>query len=125
MPEILADISLREAILSALDEIKDPCSVASGAPLGLVEMGLIKQLDISDTGEVHIGLCLTAPFCHMIAFFQKETTARIGALPGVTQVTLKPDNGLDWTPARMSAAAQERRRQLLDAARADIAARQV
>lgn len=124
MPEVMADTSLREAILAALDEIKDPCSVASGAPLGLVEMGLIKQLDISGTGEVDISLCLTAPFCHMIAFFQKESTTRVGALPGVTQVTLKPDNGLDWSPSRMSPAAQARRRQLLDAAMADIAARQ-
>jgi len=103
------EIGLRARILAELDQIKDPCSVASGTPLGLVEMGLIKQLDISDKGAVAIQLCLTAPFCHMIAFFKKETSERIGALEGVSSVALIPDNGLDWSFNRMSPQARQRR----------------
>ena len=118
-----ADRGLRERILAELDQIKDPCSVASGSPLGLVEMGLIKQLEISETGEVHIQLCLTAPFCHMIAFFKKESSVRIGRLQGVTSVSLAPDNGLDWSPKRMSPAAQARREKLLVAAHAEFETR--
>jgi metal-sulfur cluster biosynthetic enzyme len=106
---------MRDQILAALDEIKDPCSVASGTPLGLVEMGLIKQLDISSEGAVEIQLCLTAPFCHMIAFFKAETTARVGAIPGVSAVLLATDNGLDWSPERMSPAVQARRAKMFGA----------
>lgn len=114
---------LRRRILAELDQIKDPCSVASGAPLGLVEMGLIKRLDISEAGDVHIQLCLTAPFCHMIAFFKKESSERIGGLQGVASVSLVPDNGLDWSPKRMSPAAQARRERLLEAAHAEFETR--
>jgi metal-sulfur cluster biosynthetic enzyme len=123
MPDAGERDGLRADILAALDEIKDPCSVASGSPLGLVEMGLIKQLDISSHGQVAIELCLTAPFCHMIAFFQQETSRRIGGLEGVTRVSLKTDNGLDWSPERMSPQAQARREKLLAAAMADGLAR--
>lgn len=100
---------LRKDVLAALDEIKDPCSVATGLPLGLVEMGLIKQLEISPKGEVGIWLCLTAPFCHMIGFFHEEAIRRVGAIPGVSTVTLEVDNGLDWSTARMSPEARARR----------------
>ena len=115
-----AATGLRAQILAALDEIKDPCSVATGLPLGLVEMGLIKQFDISPTGDVGIELCLTAPFCHMINFFQAETTRRVGALPGVSSVELKVDNGLDWSASRMSPAARARREQVFASANAAI-----
>ncbi len=113
---------LRNQILVKLDEIKDPCSVASGTPLGLVEMGLIKQLDISDEGQVAIQLCLTAPFCHMIAFFQKETAKRVGSIAGVSSVSLTPDNGLDWSPSRMSAPARKRREKMFAQANAQLTA---
>lgn len=118
MPEVHAQ--LRELIMAALDEIKDPCSVAAGSPLGLVEMGLIKRLDISRNGDVAISLRLTAPFCHMIAFFQRETTERIGTLPGVTAVSLAMDNGLDWSPDHMSSSGRAKREQHVAQFRANL-----
>lgn len=100
---------LRERIHAALDEIKDPCSLAAGTPLGLTEMGLVKEVRISADGAVTIDLRLTSPFCHMIGFFKTEAVARIGELPGVMSVTLNADNGLDWSPRDISPVAVERR----------------
>jgi metal-sulfur cluster biosynthetic enzyme len=105
----------RAAILAELDEIKDPCSMASGVPMGLAEMGLIDTLDISAAGEVKIRLRLTSPFCHMIGFFKTEAARRVMALPGITSVSLSADNGLDWSPERISPAAQARRAEHLNA----------
>jgi metal-sulfur cluster biosynthetic enzyme len=99
----------RAAILAELDAIKDPCSVASGVPLGLAEMGLVDRIEIAPGGEVAIRLRLTSPFCHMIGFFKTEVQRRVMALPGVTDVSLSADNGLDWSPERISAPAQARR----------------
>lgn len=96
-------------IIAALDEIKDPCSVANGTPMGLAEMGLIGTLDVSDTGEVAIEMRLTSPFCHMIGYFKVEAQERLMKLPGVTSVAFSADQGLDWSPAMMSATARERR----------------
>jgi metal-sulfur cluster biosynthetic enzyme len=105
---------LRAAIVERLDEIKDPCSCAGGVPMGLGEMGLIDSIEISPAGEVAIKLRLTSPFCHMIGFMKKEAIAKVGALPAVRSVSLEADNGLDWSPAMISEAAQRRRRERLD-----------
>jgi metal-sulfur cluster biosynthetic enzyme len=105
---------LRELILAELDEIKDPCSLATGLPLGLAEMGLVREVAVSRDGSVTVELRLTSPFCHMIGFFKTEAAARIGRLPGVAAVTLNADNGLDWSPRNISPAAAERRRQHLE-----------
>ena len=96
-------------ILALLDEIKDPCSVANGTPIGLTSMGLIGALDVSDAGEVSIRLRLTSPFCHMIGFFKVEAERLLKSLPGINSVTLTADNGLDWSPEMMSVSAQEQR----------------
>lgn len=102
-------IPSRCLILAELDEIKDPCSVASGLPMGLSEMGLIGDLKITSKGEVAIKLRLTSPFCHMIGFFKVEAEQRIMKLPGVTAVTLSADNGLDWSADLISGQAQQQR----------------
>jgi metal-sulfur cluster biosynthetic enzyme len=112
--------SLREQIVAALDQIKDPCSVATGLAMGLAEMGLIKAVRISEAGEVDIDLRLTAPFCHMINFFQEETAKLVGAIAGVVEVRLHPDNGLDWSPDFMAPEARSRRAAVFDKANAAL-----
>ena len=107
MPDAMHD--RRAAIIAELDEIKDPCSMASGVPMGLAELGLIGTIDISPGGDVAIRLRLTSPFCHMIGFFKTEVQRRVMALPGIASVSLSADNGLDWSPDRISAPAQARR----------------
>ncbi len=104
---------LRSEVLAELDTILDPCSVANGTPMGLVEMGLLDALEINDAGAVTISLRLTSPFCHMIGHFKTEARQRLLALRGVTSVTLLADNGLDWLPERMSASAQMLRNERL------------
>ena len=107
MPDALNE--LRALITAELDEIKDPCSIAAGTPFGLEQMGLVDEVIISELGEVHVKLRLTSPFCHMIGYFKVETQRRLLALPGVSHVTLEADNGLDWSPARISVDAKARR----------------
>ncbi len=102
-----------QRIRKELDEIKDPCSVAAGQPMGLSEMGLIRDVEISADGDVAIAMRLTSPFCHMIGFFKSETIERISALPGVRSVTMTADQGLDWSPSDISPAAAERRGEAL------------
>lgn len=118
----LSEQQMREQIIAALDEIKDPCSVATGLPMGLFEMGLIKEIRISAEGEVEIDLRLTAPFCHMINFFQEETGKMAGRIAGVTEVRLNPDQGLDWSPDFMAPEAKARRAAVFEKANASLGA---
>ena len=105
--------SLHAMVLAQLDEIEDPCSVASGTPMGLVEMGLVDSVNVSAGGLVEVNLRLTSPLCHMIGFFKVEAVRRLASLAGVKGVALHADMGLDWSSDRMSAVAQGRRAQLV------------
>lgn len=100
-------------IRAILDEIKDPCSVAASIPMGLDEMGIVKSVKIAGSGQVEIGLRLTSPVCEMIGYMRKEAMAKIGALPGVTGVSVSHDSGLDWDHDMISPEAQARRQRRL------------
>jgi metal-sulfur cluster biosynthetic enzyme len=102
--------SLRAAVYVELDKIIDPCSSASVAPMGLAEMGLIRRVEISDTGEVDVFMRLTSPTCQMIIYMAKETIRLVSDLGGVTDVRVHPDEGLDWEPSLIAPEAAERRR---------------
>lgn len=116
-PTATADTRLQSEIRRHLDNIHDPCSVASGTPMGLDEMGLVAGVDISAEGDVRIDLRFTSPFCHMITFMQEEATRRVGTLDGVRSVRVVGDQGLDWSPSMIAPPAQERRRLRLEAIR--------
>ena len=109
MPETLDRDALAARIRRDLDAIKDPCSLASGVPLGLDEMGIIDTVSVTPDGAVTVTLRLTSPFCHMIGFFKTETDRIVRAFPGVTSVDLVADDGLDWSPSRISPAGQAKR----------------
>lgn len=113
---------LEERILGRLDEVKDPCSVATGTPMGLTEMGLVKSVDVSDDGEVRVVLRLTSPFCEMIGFLKSSAIDKIADLPAVASVSVESDSGFDWSPDDMAPHQQERRAERLRAVRADVAA---
>lgn len=93
---------IAEAARSALDEIYDPCSVAAGKPLGLDEMGLVQELRVTETGDVHVVLRTTFPGCTMIPMLAGAVEERVSDLPGVEEVTVSIDPSFTWTPAAIS-----------------------
>lgn len=107
--EALKGSRIREDVYRLLDEIHDPCSVATSNPMGLVEMGIIKHVEISDDGDVRVDLRLTSPFCEMISYLQGEAMQRIGTIDGVASCQVTRDSGLEWDHDMMSPAAQQRR----------------
>jgi metal-sulfur cluster biosynthetic enzyme len=121
MPDVVDRQALAARIRSELDAVKDPCSLATGIPLGLDEMGLIDDVTIAADGAVEVKLRLTSPFCHMIGFFKTEADRLLLALPGVSSVSLVADNGLDWSPSRISPAGQAKREARFEAMRSALA----
>jgi len=96
-----------------LAEIVDPCSAATGSNLDIVEMGLVKSVDVED-GRVEVFLRLTSPMCHMVAYFIDQVDERIGGLDGVDSVELDTDHGMEWSEEMMTDEAQAKRQQVLD-----------
>lgn len=108
-----------EDVQRVLHGIVDPCSAATGVPLSVLDMGLLRGVKISgDT--VTVDLRLTTPLCHQAPYFVMEVERRVGALPDVATVECRTDIGMGWEPSMMSRAAADR----LAAWRAELDARE-
>lgn len=100
-------------VREALREVIDPCSAAAGSNLDIVEMGLVKSIEVSD-GHVDIEMRLTTPVCHMVAYFIDEISTHVGSLSDIDSVNLETDDGCEWTEAMLSEEAEEKRQRVLD-----------
>lgn len=100
----------RAAVEACLDQIVDPCSTASVTPMSIVEMGLLRGLDISPSGKVDVHLRISDPGCMMVSYMTGEAIRLVSALDGVTEVSVDCDDGMDWDPDMIDPRVQERRR---------------
>jgi ATP-binding protein involved in chromosome partitioning len=57
----------------------------------IVELGMVKDVQVSPSGEVRVRIALTTAGCPLRAQIQRDVRARVGSLPGVVHVAL------DWT----------------------------
>jgi metal-sulfur cluster biosynthetic enzyme len=102
-------------IWTALNTIVDPCSRVAGAPVGIAEMGLVRQLELQHTPEgarIRLVIGVTEPGCLMGAAFVNDARKLLQTLPGVAEVQVSLDHAFDWTPEDMSPAYQARLDQL-------------
>jgi metal-sulfur cluster biosynthetic enzyme len=102
-------------VWTALNTIVDPCSRAAGAPVGIAEMGLVRQLEVQHSpggASIRVVIGVTEPGCLMGAAFINDARKLLRELPGVTEVHVSMDHAFDWTPEDMSPAYQARLDQL-------------
>jgi metal-sulfur cluster biosynthetic enzyme len=106
-----------DQVWAALDTVLDPCSVFNGTRLSMVELGMVESVTIEE-GEVHILLFLDDPTCLLFFEINRMIEEAVGAIEGVTKVSvdLKADD--IWTEDRMTEdgrarlhAVRERRRE--------------
>jgi metal-sulfur cluster biosynthetic enzyme len=106
--------SLQSLVRAALDDVIDPCSVTAGAPLSIVDMGMLLALSTDERGHVCIEMRATSAMCTVIASIMKTAEERIARVEGVTSVEVKLRSGPLWTEGEMTdkgrAALNERRR---------------
>jgi metal-sulfur cluster biosynthetic enzyme len=100
--------------MKGLEEVIDPCSVTAGAPLSVVDMGLLTELYVGEDGVVCVSMRATSAMCTMIAGIMKVAEERLACVEGVTRIEIKLCSGAIWTEADMT----ERGRQTLQARRA-------
>ena len=108
-------------VWTTLNTIVDPCSRAAGAPAGIVEMGLVRRLEVQHSPEgasIRVVIGVTEPGCLMGAAFVNDARKLLQALPGVAEVQVSMDHAFDWTPEDMSPAYQARLDQLRQRRRA-------
>jgi metal-sulfur cluster biosynthetic enzyme len=101
--EITSDERVAE-LRRLLNEIVDPCSHAATMPIGLVDMGIVQQVEFED-GTARIGLLPTFPGCRFVPIFEEEIDRRVAAVPWVRRVVVNvaaPDE--IWDESRMTEA---------------------
>lgn len=105
MERVRGTMDTTEDIRTCLNSIVDPCSVAAGAPAGLIDMGLVRSIRHSQGrhGEkVEVVIAVTEYGCLLGASFAQSAYERLSSLPGVEHVDVRLDDRFDWSPADMT-----------------------
>ena len=76
----------RDEILKALEAVIDPELRQS-----IVELGMVRSIDVHDDGRVAVMVSLTTPGCPIRSHFQTAVAKAVSALDGVTQVDVAFD----------------------------------
>ena len=90
----------KSAVIAALRTVYDP-----ELPVNLYELGLIYELKIEPTGEVHIRMTLTSPGCPVAGSLVGEVQKKVEAVSGVRSAKVELVWDPPWDKSRMSEAA--------------------
>jgi len=97
----LEAIALQDKVIEALRTCYDP-----EIPVNIYELGLIYEVKVEQTGEVHIRMTLTAPNCPAAGSLPGEVQEKVKALAGITSAKVDVVWEPPWDPSRMSEAAR-------------------
>lgn len=85
-----------ETIRKALRGVKDP-----ELNLNIIDIGLVYEVEVSETGAVHVRMTLTSPGCPAGAEIVGDVKRTIEDLEGVTSAEVEIVWEPYWTPERM------------------------
>jgi metal-sulfur cluster biosynthetic enzyme len=95
-------------VMRILNAIVDPCSIAAGMPIGLVDMGIVQSVEVQGDA-VRITLLPTFPGCIYTAVFSDEIARRLAEVGWTGEVAIELDtSGSIWDEDRMEPAARKR-----------------
>ena len=101
---MLAEHVIDDAIRAVLSRIHDPCSIAAGRPISVLDMGLVRGWELDAEGVLTVTFCVTFAGCTMAPHFAQAAADDLAALPQVTRVETVIDTDFVWTPDKMKAA---------------------
>lgn len=102
-------MSTVDSVRAALQNVVDPCSIATGVPISLIDMGLVKRVDV-DAGVVTVELIVTSPMCMQVGLIRGRVEEVVSQLPGIDRVVIDIDARAEWWPEMISPDAQARLR---------------
>lgn len=104
----MTTLVLENEAWSALERIYDPCSVATRSPLNIVEMGLVREVEVDDERNVRVSICPTSPSCMLMASITEGAEKELRAIEEVAEVEVRIDADFFWTPEAMTERGQAR-----------------
>ena len=110
IPARMTETEVIAKVREKANEIHDPCGLAQGAAIGLVDMGLIRCLSAHPSSEgrwiVDLTLRFTSPGCLYFSYFEDRLNAA-AAIEGI-ELEIRWDERFDWTPNDMAADARRK-----------------
>lgn len=85
-----------DAVRKALRAVKDP-----ELNLNIIDIGLVYDVEVNETGGVHVRMTLTSPGCPAGTEIIDDVKGVVGDLEGVTGVEVELVWDPYWTPERM------------------------
>ncbi|AFJ01451.1 PaaD-like protein (DUF59) involved in Fe-S cluster assembly [Methylophaga frappieri] len=92
---------VRENVIEMLKTIYDP-----EIPVNIYELGLIYNIDVSDSGNVVIRMTLTAPGCPVAQSFPGDIESKVETVDGVNKVHVELVWDPPWSKELMSESAR-------------------
>lgn len=92
----LSSMPTVEAIRKAIRAVKDP-----ELNLNIIDIGLVYDIEIDETGDVRIEMTLTSPGCPAGAEIISEVKRVVGDMEGVRSVDVQLVWEPYWTPEKM------------------------
>lgn len=92
---------LKEQIVAALSQIRDP-----EIPVNIYDLGLIYDIKIDEDSNVAVTMTLTTPNCPVAESMPSEVETRLSCLEGVKSVCVKVVWNPPWDSSKMSDAAR-------------------
>jgi len=94
-------LELESRVLEKVRTVYDP-----EIPINIYELGLIYELKVETSGQVHIKMTLTAPACPEAELIPIRVESAVKEVAGVTGAQVELVWDPPWTPNRMSEAAK-------------------
>jgi metal-sulfur cluster biosynthetic enzyme len=88
-------------IEAALRRIADPCSIATGVVIDLVDMGLVLAASRAK-GVATVRLQLTSNLCMQIGIIESKIYEEVGSIQGVDEVVVEIDHQAEWLPSMVA-----------------------
>lgn len=110
----MSDVDLAR-VNEALQEVIDPCSVGRGVAAGLVDMGMVKGVELGCTPDggnvITVELRTTSPACTFQPYFEQQVRDRLVAFDDLDEVRIAWNSEFDWSDDDMSSALKQRLRE--------------
>ena len=94
-------LELESRVIERVRTIYDP-----EIPINIYELGLVYELKVEPSGQVHIKMTLTAPACPEAGSIPPRVESEVREVSGVSDVQVELVWDPPWNPNRMSEAAK-------------------
>lgn len=82
--------------------------------IGIVDLGLVRDIRVERGGKITVTLILTSPFCPLDDLILRDVRQVLARLDGVQEVKVEVDRSVVWTPEMMSREGREKLKGLFE-----------